>query len=182
MKWPHIRITNPSTDRSKHVRIAPSQARKSIYDVIYSNPDVIAANIHDWPSDELERMTENLVEIKLSVVDINNNILATFSIDEMKTMEVSTLSPYSDGHDSNGGVVEMVLHCQDKEISSPIVGKKLHRPSVLDAFMSPEAKLKKQLPSARTLMGGLYESLHDSQMMKMKEEYSAMAISPTLKK
>ena len=115
MKWPHIRITNPSTGRSKHVRIAPSQGRKSIYDVIYSNPDVIAANIHDWPSDELKRMTENLVEIKLSVVDINNNILATFSIDEMKAMEVSTLSTYSDGHDSNGGVVEMVLHCQEKQ-------------------------------------------------------------------
>jgi hypothetical protein len=82
-----IRITNTFTERSKNIRIGPSNLSDSIHDTIYNHPGIQASKILEWPAETEEALNTGLMEVQSFVEGTETS----FSFAEMKSAPVSEL-------------------------------------------------------------------------------------------
>jgi myosin heavy subunit len=109
------RITNDVTKRSKNIRIAKSNLGASVFETIYENPALKAANVLEWPSEIKEKLTEGTYVIQMAVVSEDALPVAVLSFDQMKTTSLRQLINGSGVSDA----IKLVLKCEEEDPNAP---------------------------------------------------------------
>jgi hypothetical protein len=109
------RITNDVTKRSKNIRIAKSNLGASVFETIYENPALKAANVLEWPSEVKEKLAEGTYVIQMAVVSEDALPVAVLSFDQMKTTSLRQLINGSGVSDA----IKLVLKCEEEDPNAP---------------------------------------------------------------